>query len=75
MSQTKWHQFGVGWVKNGKRGEYISAVANGERQKVKVKFTLEDGSEIEPTNFVVLFNDDKPSQAAPDVQFCFTTEE
>ena len=65
--------FAVGWVRHTKDGrQFISCVANGERQKVKIKLELEDGSTIYPENFFVNFVDDKSSEKAPDVNFSYS---
>ena len=75
MSQTnnKRANFAVGWVKKTKDGrEFISCVCNGERQKVKLKLELEDGSLITPENFFVNFVEEKTNERAPDVNFSAT---
>ncbi len=65
--------FAAGWLRKGKDGtEYISAVANGEKSKVKLSVTLEDGSVVAVNNFAVFFADEKEKEASPDVRFVFT---
>ena len=67
--------FAVGWVRKTSDGrEFISCVANGERQKVRVKLELEDGSEVYPDNFFVNFVGEKTSEKQPDVNFSFSYE-
>lgn len=77
MSQanSKFVNFAVGWLKQNKDGkQIISAAANGERQKVKLLVQLEDGTQVPVNNFFVKFNETKPSEKAPDVQFTFINE-
>ncbi len=79
MSQnnnSKYVNFAVGWLKQNKAGkQIISGAANGERQKVKLLVQLEDGTQVAVNNFFVSFNETKPSEKAPDVQFTFVKEE
>lgn len=76
MSQSKSKQIGVGWLKETKAGkQYISARANGKLQKIKLLAEMEDGSTVPVNSFAVLFNEEKPSENAPDVRFVFTPEE
>lgn len=77
MSQAnnKFVNFAVGWLKTNKAGkQIISGAANGERQKVKLLVQLEDGTQVAVNNFFVSFNETKPSEKAPDVQFTFIHE-
>ncbi len=77
MSQgnNKYVNFAVGWLKTNKAGkQIISGAANGERQKVKLLVQLEDGTQVAVNNFFVSFNETKPSEKAPDVQFTFVNE-
>lgn len=77
MSQAsnKYVNFAVGWLKQNKAGkQIISGAANGERQKVKLIVELEDGTQVPVNNFFVSFNETKPSEKAPDVQFTFVRE-
>lgn len=75
MNKNKYHNFSVGWVKTNKAGEeYISAVANGEKSKVKLLLELEDGTVVTPTSFVMLFNKEKQNAKSPDVRFVYSTE-
>ena len=72
---NKYVNFAVGWMKTSKAGkQYISAAANGERQKVKLLVQLEDGTQVPVNSFFVSFAESKPSEKAPDVQFTFTQE-
>ncbi len=74
MSQGKrnYHTIASGWLKQGKKGEYISAAVN---NKLKMTIETEDGQKLAITNFAVFFQDEKSSEKAPDVRFVFTTEE
>lgn len=75
-SNSKYVNFAVGWLKQNKAGkQIISGAANGERQKVKLLVQLEDGTQVAVNNFFVSFNETKPSEKAPDVQFTFVKEE
>lgn len=77
MSQasSKYVNFAVGWLKQTKAGkQIISGAASGERQKVKLLVQLEDGTQVQVNNFFVSFNETKPSEKAPDVQFTMTLE-
>jgi len=75
QNNNNYVNFAVGWLKTSKAGkQYISAAANGERQKVKLLVQLEDGSTVPVNSFFVSFADSKPSEKAPDVQFTFTKE-
>lgn len=69
-------QIGVGWLKNTRDGrQFISARSNGASQKVKLFAQMEDGSTVPVNTFAVFFNEQKPNEKAPDVQFVFTPEE
>ena len=61
-----------GWLKQGKKGEYISAAVN---NKLKMTIQTEEGQTLAVTNFAVFFQDEKSSEKAPDVRFVFTSEE
>lgn len=75
-SNSKYVNFAVGWLKQNKAGkQIISGAANGDRQKVKLLVQLEDGTQVAVNNFFVSFNETKPSEKAPDVQFTFVKEE
>ena len=68
------HTFAAGWLRKGRDGsEYISAVANGAKSKVKLTATLEDGTEVPVNSFAVFFADSKEKEESPDVRFVFTT--
>lgn len=74
--RKKYHTFAVGWTKTHQsRGDFLSCSANGKGQKVKLMAELENGETVMISSFAAFFNDDKPSDKAPDVQFVFTTEE
>ncbi len=60
-----------GWLKQGKKGEYISAAVN---NKMKLTLELENGEVVPVTNFAVFFQDEKSSEKAPDVRFTLTVE-
>lgn len=70
----KYHNFAVGWLRENDKGQFISAVANGERQKCKLLVELEDGTVVRPEKFFVNLSSDKPSEKAPDASFTFVTE-
>ena len=76
MNQNnKFVNFAVGWLKTNKAGkQIISGAANGERQKVKLLVQLKNNTTIPVNNFFVSFNETKPSEKAPDVQFTFINE-
>jgi uncharacterized protein (DUF736 family) len=66
-------KFGVGWLKQSQNGsEYISAVAGGQKNTVKLILQDEAGNQQEVENFAVFFNQDKKTPKAPDVSFVFT---
>lgn len=71
-NNRKYHTIGSGWLKDGKKGQYISASVN---NKVKLTVQLEDGTQKVINNFAVFFSEEKTSEKAPDVRFVFTTEE
>lgn len=76
MMNNKRVNFAVGWVRNTKDGsQFISCVANGERQKARLKLELEDGTEVYPENFFVNFTENKTNEKAPDVNFSATVSE
>jgi len=72
MTNKKYVTIASGWLKNGKKGEYISASVN---NKLKMSIETEDGQKLAVTNFAVFFQEEKTSEKAPDVRFVFTTEE
>jgi len=72
---NKFTQFAAGWLRNQKDGtEYVSAAANGERNKVKLLVELENGEQVPVNNFVMFFNQRKTKENHPDVQFYFSNE-
>lgn len=74
MSTKQYHEIAVGWLKEGPRGQYISAI-NGERQKLKLLVQDESGNVSTLNSFAVFFKDgEKKNPKAPDVSFVFTTE-
>lgn len=76
MNKNKYHNFAAGWLKQNKAGEdYVSAVANGPKSKVKLLIELEDGTVVTPNSFVMLFNKEKQNDKSPDVRFVYSTEE
>lgn len=72
MSQKKYDTIASGWLKQGKKGEYISAAVN---NKMKMTIETEDGRTLTVTNFAVFFQEEKTSEKAPDVRFVVSTEE
>jgi hypothetical protein len=76
MSQNnnpkKYVTMASGWLKDGKKGQYISASVN---NKMKMTVELENGQQVPVTNFAVFFAEEKSSAKAPDVRIVFTTEE
>lgn len=73
--QRTYTEFAVGWLKEGKKGEYISSVANGERQTVKLLVEDENGNVVPLSNFAVFFNSGKKNPKAPDVSFVYSTDQ
>jgi len=71
----KYHEIAVGWIKQGKKGEFVSASANGKNSKVKLFCELENGEQIPINNFVMFQNERKEKDNHPDVKFLITTEE
>ena len=75
MNNKTYHTFAAGWLRKKKDGsEYISAVANGQKSKVKITATLEDGTEVALDSFAVFFADGKEAENSPDVRFVFSTD-
>ena len=70
----KYIQFGSGWLKQGKNGEYVSAVSGGERAKTKLFIQLENGEMREVNSFAMFFNSSKVKDTQPDVQFTTVIE-
>lgn len=72
-----WINFAAGWLKQRKdgSGEFVSAVANGEKSKVQLQLVLEDGNVLPLNNFVMSFNTEKRSEKSPDVRFSCTLEQ
>ncbi len=66
--------FAAGWLKQGKAGQYISASANGPKDKIKLFAQLEDGSTVPLNSFAVFFATEKSKETAPDARFVFTQE-
>lgn len=72
-----WITFAAGWLKQRKdgSGEFVSAVANGERDKTRLLLQLEDGTQVPLNNFVMSFNTEKRNEKSPDVRFSATLEQ
>jgi hypothetical protein len=75
----KFFNFGVGWVKSGKNGDFISCRANDKAESkynnVRLQAVNEDGEVVDVTNFVVFYNANKERENQPDVRFCFSLED
>lgn len=77
MNNNKRVNFAVGWLRTNTQSgaQFISCVANGERQEAKIKLELADGTEVYPENFFVNFTEKKTSEKQPDVNFSVTISE
>lgn len=68
-------EIGVGWLKKNDKGEeFISATTpksnpTYNKQGVTLVAKLDNGEEVEVTNFNMFFNENKKSEKAPDVRF------
>lgn len=74
MAQTnkKYVNIASGWVKNGAKGEYISASVN---NKLKLTIELEDGTKVPVTHFAAFFTEEKQKESSPDLRFTMTVGE
>lgn len=70
----KYHEIAVGWIKQGTKGEFVSASANGKNSKVKLFVELEGGETLPVNSFAMFQNERKEKETHPDVKFVFTTE-
>lgn len=66
--------FASGWLKQGAKGQYISASASGKGSKIKLQAILEDGTVAPIENFFVFFASEKEKETSPDARFVFTKE-
>lgn len=66
--------FASGWIKQGAKGQYISASASGKGSKIKLQAVLEDGTVAPIENFFVFFAAEKEKESSPDARFVFTKE-
>jgi len=74
MDKT-FHHLASGWVKETKNGkEYVSFSSNGPKDAVKLVAVLENGTEVEITNFNMYENDKKGNDNWPDYRLVLITD-